>query len=419
MVTDYQSRKYDLVVFGASGFTGALTSEYIAELKDDTLSWAIAGRNLGKLEKVRDRLAELDSSLKDIDLLIADSSQPESLDKVLSQTRVVISTVGPFLKYGTPLIEACVRQGTHYVDITGEYTWAKSIIDKFDAEAKEKQVLIVPFCGFDSVPSDLGVFMISEYIHEKYQLDVSQVKMSLMHVVGGYSGGTIQSLLGMLTDSALSAEAKADPYLLATRRGIEKPSIFPTCRRDHDFGNKWQSFFLMSPVNERVVRRSWSIWADRDKSYGSLFSYHESMSLDFLPAIIMTSLLYTIFPLTALLLNIPILSDKVKALFPGSGNGPDAESRSKGNFEIQFVATAENEPYDDPVRVRGIVKGFRDPGYGDTCRMVTESALCIVKSLKDLPGKQGGILTPASAFGHVLLDRLRHNDGMVFEVQDM
>lgn len=351
-------------------------------------------------------------------MLIADSTQPESLDSVLTQTRVVISTVGPFAKYGTPLVEACIRQGTHYVDTTGEYNWIKKIIDQFDTAAKEKKVMIVPTCGFDSVPSDLGVFMISDYMHKKHHLDVSTVKNSLMNAVGGYSGGTILSLLGVLGDKDLNGKDQLNPYLLSTRQGIDKPRV-PTLKRDHDFGNKWQAFFLMAPINEKVVRRSWSIWSDRGEGYGKLFSYKETMALPFFPALVLTTLLYTVVPIFALLFKVPFFAENITKCLAKPGDGPSAEKRAKGNFEFQLVGTAENEPYDEPVRVRGTIRGFRDPGYGDTCRMVAESALSIVKSLNELPGKEGGILTPSTAFGNVLLDRLRHNQGMVFEVEDM
>lgn len=332
----------------------------------------------------------------------------------------MISTVGPFTKYGTPLVEACIRQGTHYVDITGEYPWIKKIIDHFDAQAKANKVMIVPASGFDSVPSDLGTFMVAEYMHKKHNRDLGQVKFSLINASGGISGGTIQSSIEAMSNKELSGQDQMNPYLLATRTGIDKASL-PTLKKDYDFtgGKKWQAFFMMSVVNEKVVRRSWSIWTDRGQGYGKMFSYKESMSLTFIPALFLTALLYTILPLTAVLFKVPFIRETVRQWLPGSGDGPDLEKRKKGNFEIQLVGTADTEPYDEPIKVRGTVKGFRDPGYGDTCRMVAESALSIVKSYKDLPGKEGGILTPATAFGHVLLDRLRHNNGMVFEVQDM
>lgn len=322
------------------------------------------------------------------------------------------------MKYGTPLVEACIRQGTHYVDITGEFPWIKKIIDSYDDEAKAKKVMIVPTCGFDSVPSDLGVFMLSEYMHTKHGLDLADVKMSLTKVRGGVSGGTVQSSIAIMAESGLSPKELSNPYLLATRKGVDKPSL-PTLKRDHDFGGKWQAYFMMAAVNEKVVHRSASIWADRGKNYGNLFTYKETMSFKFLPAFVLTSFLYTIVPLAALLFKVPFIYNTVKNILPNSGDGPNAEQRAKGMFDIEFVGTAENEPYDDPLRVKGTVKGFRDPGYGDTCRMVAESALCVVKSLNELPGKEGGILTPATAFGNVLLERLRHNGGMVFEVEDL
>jgi short subunit dehydrogenase-like uncharacterized protein len=317
-------------------------------------------------------------------------------------------------------VEACIRQKTHYVDTTGEHPWIKQLIDKYDQEAKENHVIIVPTCGFDSVPSDLGCYMLSKYAHEKHQLDLAQVKMSVTKIKGGISGGTIQSAVGVMMDNPLSTQEQIDPYLLAanTRRGVDKPYL-PFMTRDSDFGNTWQTFFFMSVVNEKVVRRSWSIYSERGQGYGSLFSYREYMALPFIPALLYTCTLFTLFPIFAILLKVPVLNTIIKDLLPAGGSGPSREKRENGKFEIQFVGTTETEPYDEPVRIRGIVKGFRDPGYGDTCRMVAESALSIVHHLNQLPGKEGGILTPATAFGDVLINRLTHNQGMVFEVSDM
>lgn len=260
------------------------------------------------------------------------------------------------MKYGTPLVEACIRQKTHYVDTTGEHPWIKRIIDTLDDKAKENKVVIVPTCGFDSVPSDLGVYMLSEYVHQKHNLDLASVKMSVTKIVGAASGGTIQSSIGVMMDPNTTRQQQMDPYLLATHRGVDKPSL-PTMKRDHDFGNTWQSFFVMSAINEKVVRRSWSIWADRGKSYGNLFSYKETSSTSFLKAFLITSFLYTVFPIFGMLLKVPFLREKIINALPGSGDGPSAEARAKGHFDIEFVGTAESEPYDEPVRVRGIVKG--------------------------------------------------------------
>ncbi|OBZ87575.1 hypothetical protein A0J61_04376 [Choanephora cucurbitarum] len=419
-MTDYNTRKYDIVIFGATGFTGALTAEYLAEIKDKDLSWAISGRTLSKLEKTRERLVKIDPSLKDLDLLIADTSNPDSLDEVLSQTRVVITTVGPYTKYGTPLVEACLRQRTHYVDLTGEYGWTRRIIDDHHKEAQEKKVLIVPSCGFDSVPSDLGVYMVAQHMRNKHNLDLGYVKMSVTDADGGVSGGTVQSLLEVFTDPKLTRKEHMDPYLLSTRRGVDK-FRWPTFKYDRDFSSKWQVMFIMAVVNERVVRRSWSIWSERGQGYGNMFSYEEYMS--FLPVVasfIYHISLYTFVPfLTCMFKLFPSSTEKFKSIMPGSGFGPDEKKRSKGRFTMEFIATAETEPYDEPRRVRGIVKGFRDPGYGDTCRMICESALCIAKSLKDLPGKDGGVLTPSTAFGQVLIDRLTRNKEMIFKVEDI
>ncbi|KAG2210717.1 hypothetical protein INT46_010643 [Mucor plumbeus] len=354
-----------------------------------------------------------------MDLLIADSNQPESLNQILSQTRVVVSTVGPYKKYGTPLVEACIRQKTHYIDICGEHTWIKSIIDNFHTQAIENNVMIVNSCGFDSVPSDLGVYMLSNYAKKVHNSELANVKMSVIKMVGSFSSGTIHSLYGSFSDPSLTSEQKSDPYLLATRKGIDK-SVLHTLKRDVDFSNLWQSYFIMSSIDEKIVRRSWSIWTDRGQGYGSQFTYKETMSFDFLTALITTSLLYSI----ALLIKVPFLCEKIKTLFPAYGEGPDAESRAKGMSHVEFVGTLHGTNISDsedhqPKRIRGIVKGFRDPGYGDTCRMVIESALCIIKSFNELPGKEGGVLTPSTAFGNTLLERLQHDGQMLFEVKDI
>ncbi|KAF7726911.1 hypothetical protein EC973_008206 [Apophysomyces ossiformis] len=406
------------LVFGASGFTGTLTCEYLMEIGDKSLKWAIAGRSLNKLEKVKESLVNIDESARNVDILIADSNDTQSLDAVVGNTDVIISTVGPFIKYGTPLVESCIRQRTHYVDITGEYVWIKQIIDRFHEEAKQNHVMIVPACGFDSVPSDLGTFMVADYVKSKYQLDLADVKLSLTDVRGGISGGTIHSAIEAIAGRSISVKASLDPYLLASQRGIDKRSL-PLMYRDYDFGRKWQAFFVMSIVNEKVVRRSWSLATERGQGYGGLFRYKETMSMSFIPAFVFTAALLTVVPLASLLLKIPVFYRLAQRCLPAPGSGPTREQRAKGRFEMQIVADTDAEPYDQQVRVRGIVKGFRDPGYGDTCRMVVESALSIVKSFGSLPGKDGGVLTPATAFGNVLLERLRKNDGMIFEVQEI
>ncbi|ORY93124.1 saccharopine dehydrogenase [Syncephalastrum racemosum] len=411
------SREYDLVVFGATGFTGSLVCEYIAQLKDRDLRWAMVGRNNKKLQEVKARLVSYDAECEHrLNLLTADSGDREALDQVVRKTRVVISTVGPFTKYGTPLIDACVENKTHYVDITGEFNWVKSIIDKYQDKARQDGTMIVPSCGFDSIPSDLGTFM--QHIRKKHGLSVASVKASVIEANGGVSGGTCQSLVEAMSDSSTTMAQTLDPYLLAPVRGTDKqPSV--VMRKDKDFGQRWQAFWVMAPTNEKVVRRSWALLTQRGQGYGQLFRYKETLSLPFLPAFALTAVMVFFGPLFALMLRVGFLRRVIQKVLPGSGQGPSREARENGSYELQFYATAETEPYDHPVRVHGIVKGFKDPGYGDTCRMLAESALCIVKSHDALPGKEGGILTPATAFGDVLLDRLRADGKMVFEARDL
>ncbi|KAI8074102.1 Saccharopine dehydrogenase-domain-containing protein [Gongronella butleri] len=413
-------RKYDLVVYGATGFTGATTSEYIAGLRDKDLRWAVAGRSEAKLAKLKQELIKIDESLENLDVIVADASEPASLDAFLQHTTVVLSTVGPYIKYGTPLVEACIRNKTHYVDITGEYTWIKQLIDKFHVQAQESEVMIVPTCGFDSVPSDLGAFMqvplVVDYMHKHHKIDTTDVKYSVVDIVGGVSGGTLQTMVEQLSDSSLQPTSHVDKYLLASERGIDKARV-PKFYRDTDFP-RWQAFFVMSVINEKVVQRSWSLYTQRRQSYGRLFTYHESMSFPWIGAFLVTAMIYCT-PVLTLLLKFQFFKRFAKWALPQGGAGPSREQRAKGHFEAHVIAQGETEPYDSPVRVRGIVKGFSDPGYSDTCVMLAEAALSIVKNHDYLPGKQGGILTPASAFGNILIDRLNASGRMSFTAETM
>ncbi|KAI8583348.1 hypothetical protein K450DRAFT_223185 [Umbelopsis ramanniana AG] len=406
-------RKYDLVVYGATGFTGAYTAEYIAKLHDKNLKWALAGRSIPKLEKVRETLAGIDEQLKNLDLLVVDSFNPDSLDEAFKQAKVIISTVGPFEKYGTPVVESCIRQGTHYVDITGEFTWAKTIIDKYHDAAVANGTIIVPFCGFDCVPSDMGAYMVVNYIRNKFGLDTSDVKLSVKRLRGGASGGTIQTSLNIIRHEK-AGEAK-DPYYLSPFVGIDKFRI-PWMRWDVDF-KRWQAYYIMSMVNELVVRRSYGIYTTRGSTYGKTFKYRESMSFPFLGAFAMTFIAVGILPWFGILLKFSPIYKLVSSLLPQGGTGPSREAITKGSYELELIGTAETEPYENPIRVRGIVRGRMDPGYGDTCRMVAESALSIVYGYDKLPGKAGGVLTPATAFGDVLLARLRDEGGMDFLIE--
>ncbi|KAJ2955051.1 hypothetical protein NQZ79_g8882 [Umbelopsis isabellina] len=411
-----RSRKYDLIVYGATGFTGAYTAEYIANLHNKNLKWALAGRSVAKLEKTRERLISIDPDLKNLDLLVVEASNPESIDEALKQTTVVIATVGPFVKYGTPVIESCIRQGTHYVDITGEFCWAKEIIDKYHDQAVANGVIIVPFCGFDCVPSDIGAYMVVKHIRDTYGLDTADVKVSVVRLRGGFSGGTIQTSLGMLSHSDAAAAAR-NPYYLSPVNGIDKPRI-PWMRWDPDF-KKWQSLYIMAMVNELVVRRSYGIYTKKNSTYGKAFRYRETMSFPAFGAFIMTFIAAGILPFLPYVLRITPILRFFSWMLPKGGTGPSREAINKGSYEMHFVANAETEPYDTPIRVRGIVRGRKDPGYGDTCRMVAESALCLVDNYDELPGKEGGILTPATAFGDVLMKRLRDEGGMDFLVEKM
>ncbi|RUS21077.1 saccharopine dehydrogenase [Endogone sp. FLAS-F59071] len=424
------------VLFGATGFTGALAAEHLARTAPNGLKWALAGRTQKKLDDVKQGLLRINDSLKvqvpplspcdctmvsltlssciqDLPTLIADSNDLESLDAITRETRVVVSTIGPFVKYGTPLVDSCVRNKTHYLDITGEIQWVNQIIKKYHDTAVADGTILVPCCAFDSVPSDLGAFMVVDYIHQKFERATEDVKFSLTRMTSkAPSGGTIASMLEFLATSSDPNEL-TDPYLVSPVRGVDKFAM-PTMYYDRDFGG-WQASFLMSAVNERIVRRSFGLKAASGESYGKLFKYHESMTASFFVSVAITIGFIIGAPILVFLLKIPFLRNAIQKMVTQPGTGPSREELDRGSFEVTLVANADTEPYEDHIRVIGKVKGFHDPGYVLGSMMVVEGALAILYDKDHIPGK-GGILTPATALGYPYMDRLKKH-GMVFEVQ--
>ncbi|KAI7862505.1 saccharopine dehydrogenase [Spinellus fusiger] len=416
MPTDPATRPYSIVLYGATGFTGLCTAEYLLETGDKNLTWAMAGRSREKLQTAKDTLSERYPAARTVDLLVADINAPETLETVFSQTRVVMNMVGPFMQYGKPIVEACLKEHTHYVDISGEYTWIKYMVDHYHTRAMAQRTLLVPACGFDSVPSDLGVLMVVDYLRNTHGLPTANVKGSFTQLKGGVSGGSYASCLLLMGDKHLTTSQAVDPYLLSPVRGLATPTlVWPT----YDAGvQQWQGMYVMAAINEKVVARSWGL--KEQDSYGRLFRYRETVSMPWLVCLAWTGLWMTLGPLLHCMVKNERLLGWLLGCLPAAGSGPDREARKKGSFTMEFVGVGETQLHEATVRVRGSVTGFRDPGYGETCRMVAESAMCIVESMEALPslGQQGGVLTPATAFGHVLIRRLTMHNGMLFQVKE-
>lgn len=427
MVNAPTQRKHDLVVFGVTGFTGLRTALYVAQNAPSDLIWAVAGRSRGKVEEARRKvLNECEGKwIKDVDVVVADSADQASIDEMVGNTRVIISTVGPYAKFGTPVIDACVRFGTDYIDITGETPWIRKMIDQYHERAKAKGVLIIPSCGFDSVPSDLLAFLASSHLRNTHPLhpSVSSVKATVLSVSGGVSGGTIASIVGLVEESVKEPSKligmATDGYYLNPSEDKVGPDAgwkfkLPTYF-DFDF-KKWQVPFVMEIANSKVVHRTSSLL---NHSAGS-FSYTETLSLPYL--FFALGYLYfsaLIFAILGVALIIPPLNSFLKKyVLPQPGTAV-LTGGSKPGFVMRAIATSSTTG--PKVKSIATFVGTSDPGYSETPKYAAESALAIVYQRRELPafgvyGCGAGVVTPASALGMVLVERI-NKAGSVVKVE--
>ena len=402
------SKTYDVILWGASGFTGRLVAEYLLKQygTGNDLAWAMAGRNQGKLEKIRTELGD-----ENIPLVIADSHDRESLEAMVKQTKVVCTTVGPYALYGNLLLEVCVENSVDYCDLTGEVQWMRRTIDAHHEKAKENKVKIVHCCGFDSIPSDMGVFFLQQEAQKQWQAYAQEIKYRLMGAKGGPSGGTIASLdnvaIEAQNDPKLMEEVILHPYGL-NPRGEQLGKDVPDLRNsmyDEDF-EAWIAPFVMAVINTKVVRRSHAL---NRFPYGKNFTYEEATHLG--PGFanrIKASITATI---TDALFSPGSMLKKVIDLFlPNPGDGPSEKQRETGFFKIILLGKSA-----DGKTLKVKVKGDRDPGYGSTSKMLAESAVCLAKDRENLP-ENFGVITPSTAMGEHLLNRLQENSGLTFSV---
>ncbi len=405
-------RKYDVVLWGATGFTGALVARHLVTHYGvgGELRWAIAGRDKAKLEKLRATLLP-DQSNKDLPLIQADSGDPESLAKMAAVTRVVCSTVGPYAQYGTELVAACVAAGTDYCDLTGEVPWMVAMIAKYQAQAEDSGARIVHSCGFDSIPSDLGTWYLQQCMHDRWGVYAQRVKARVGKFSGAASGGTIASMIGMMEQAAVDDEvrqAMADPYSLYPEgeatgddQSDQRLAVY-----DRVFG-QWTAPFVMGVINMRVVRRSNAL---QDFVYGRDFRYDEAMltGKGAMGGLRASGISAASLAGMATLAVGPTRK-LVSGLLPAPGQGPSPAQQEQGHFELYFHGVDTSGDYELFTRV----SGDRDPGYGATSRMLGESAVCLAND--DLPAT-GGFLTPAVAMAGPLIIRLQRRAGMRFEI---
>ena len=394
-------RPYDVVLYGASGFVGRQTVAYFAQ-HGAGLRWALGGRTAAKLEAVR---AACGAGAAAAGIVVADADDAGALAALAGSTRVVLSTAGPFALYGSKLVAACVGQRAHYVDITGETPWVRDLIDRHHVRAAREGTRIIPGCGFDSVPSDLGTWLVTREMMRQHGEGCVSVK-ACFSMRGGLNGGTLASLLNAI-DSGQN-KAVADPFLLNPAKSRPRDAaahadpVAP--RHDADFGS-WIGPFMMGPINTRVVRRSAALLAQSgDEGYAAGFSYQEYLRFGKGPVAAVAAAGLSVgaaLGQAALLFgpNRRIL----RALAPGPGEGPSERTMDRGSFRCEVVGRSPGGHV-----VRGRIADRGDPGNRATTKFVCEAALALALAPDDLPGgpTAGGVLTPATGLGPVLAARL-------------
>lgn len=400
--------RHDLVVFGATSFVGQILCRYLADRHDADagVRWAVAGRSASKLEALRSRLGTAGMMVEPI---VVDAADEAGLRRMCHVARVVVSTVGPYALRGEQLVKVCAESGTDYCDLSGEVQWIRRMIDRYGAAARASGARIVHCCGFDSIPSDLGVWFLQREAQAAFGRPCSRVKLRVRAARGGFSGGTVASLLNVVkeaeADPAVRSEL-ANPYSLCVESpggGVRQPSD-TAITFDEDFAS-WTAPFVMSGINTRVVHRTNALLG---YSYGRGFVYDEAVltgkGLRGRVAAAAVALGLGVFRLP------PVRRLLERFVLPKPGEGPSLRQQERGFFDLRLIGrTAEGQA----VRVR--VTGDRDPGYGSTAKMLGEAAICLAFEVPRAD-RAGGFWTPASALGEKLLERLRANAGLTFDL---
>jgi len=402
-------RDYDLVVYSATGFVGRqAVRELAAHPEIGRLRWAIAGRDRARLEALaREHGARA--------VIVADARDVPAIEALVARTRVVLALAGPFSQYADAIVAACASGGTHYADITGETPWVRTLIDRYHDRALASGTRIVPGCGFDSVPSDLGAFLVARLAQRELGADASEVR-AYYTMAGGANGGTLATLAGVLGDPKTDAQMRDPELLTPEHRRLGKTwtgRLRDPVTASYDVAaGTWVAPFFMGPINTRVVRRSAALSADYDEPYAEAFSYQEYFKFGLTsggPFAASAVALGTFAGMAAM--RMPGAQRAVAALLPPPGTGPSQKAREGGWFRCELIGFLTGGR-----RVYGTVAATGDPGNVATSTFAVESALALALDGKQLPGgsKRGGVLTPATAIGDVLVARLRAR-GMTLE----
>ena len=403
-----KEREFDVILWGGTGFTGSLVVEYIYNnYKNKSLKWAIAGRSIEKLNKIRLKFADYS-----IPVISANSDDLASLQSMVKRTKVVCTTVGPYALYGSNLVKACVESKTHYCDLAGEVQWIRKMIDQYHQKAKSNNVKIVNCCGFDSIPSDMGVYFIYKD-SLKLNKTISKIEMRVAGAKGGISGGTYESLSNVNKEALKDNEifkTVISPYGLNPIGEQSGPDKYDLRKVKFDKTSKnWIGPFIMAAINTKIVRRSNAL---SGYLYGKDFKYDEATlgGKGFNGRV--KSVLMSI-PLAIVMLAKPgsIIKKIVDKILPRAGEGPSKKDRENGYFNLRFYVT-----YKDGSKSIAKVTGDRDPGYGSTSKMLSESAICLAMDKLD---SLDGVITPSTAMGNNLLERLENKSGLTFNIKHL
>jgi len=409
-------KNYDIVIFGATSFVGKILVRYMAETFgcDGDIRWAIAGRSQSKLEQIQAQAKSRDQQNAQPDILLADANDDDTLNAMCQQTQVMISTVGPFALYGEKLVRTCVDNGTDYCDITGEAHWVLTMISRYQQRAEETGARIVHCCGFDSIPSDLGVYFTHIQAEKLFGRACDEINMRVSRLKGSFSGGTYASLLNavkQITKTPGLQKALASPYCLCPSDHPFKSRQLRHSGAEYDeLTDSWMSPFVMEGINTRIVHRSNALF---DHEYGENFKYDEAVltgtgakgrkrASRTAAALKLLMIGAAIPPIRALLANF---------ILPKPGDGPNEQAQNEGQYKMLFIGHVKGKG-----TLRCSVTGDKDPGYGSTAKILGQAAVCLARDIPNgAPG--GGFWTPARIFGDKIIERLNNYSGVKFELE--
>jgi len=401
--------RFDIVVFGATSFVGQLVCRYLSERygDDSEVRWAMAGRSRDKLARVRSEIGG-----PEVAMIVADANDNDSLAAMCKQTRVIISTVGPYALYGEALVAICADTGTDYCDLTGEVHWIADMLSKYEDKAKASGARIVHCCGFDSLPSDLGVHFLQKHSVERFGAPCTRVKLRVKAMRGTFSGGTVASLVNFakdLRENPALRKQLANPYSICPegyRPDVRQPN--PKGASYDKDANSWIAPFIMASCNTRVVQRSNAL---SNQAYGADFKYDEAMmtgrgTKGRLSAYGLTAALGGFLAGVAMKPSRALLQ---RFVLPAPGDGPSPSAQKNGFYDIRLYGTTAAGD-----KLKAKVVGDRDPGYGSTSKMLPEAAICLAERGET----EGGFWTPATLLGDALIERLHERAGVTFEMID-